>query len=78
MVEERRNDVGSKITTSVYTGVITIILGLFINATWSTAKEGVELGNKAIVEITDVKSKYQAIHDDLIEIKDLLKRKIPQ
>ena len=59
---------------------MTIILGLFVNAAWITANEGKNVGYEVKAELKEAKAdmaaKYTAIKDDLIEIKQILKRGI--
>lgn len=81
MNEEKRNDIGYKVTTSLCGTAFAIILGLFINVTWITANEGKNIGYEVKADLkgvkADVQAKYDAIKEDLLEIKILLKRKIP-
>ena len=77
MVEERRNDIGYKTTFTMLTSALAILLGLFVHAAWSTANEGQKIGHLHETRITRVESKFDAISNDLNEIKLLLKRNIP-
>lgn len=74
---ERREDVGGKVTLSIMGGLLIFALTSFIGVAWTTANEGknkaFEIGERVIV----IEAKFSAIQDDLSEIKELLKRKIP-
>ena len=77
MSEDRRNDLGNKIIVGVFIGVISLLLSLFINAAWTTANEGKNTANEVQKDVSYLKARLDNIQGDLIEIKDLLKRKIP-
>ena len=78
MVDERRQDIGYKVTITVLVGVVSVILSLFINSTFSMANDGRNLGIENSKNITHLQASLIAMHDDLTEIKELLKRKVPQ
>jgi len=75
--QDRRNDVGTKIILAVYSSVIAILLGLFINAAWHVASEGRSKAEALESRVSKLEVYYISVGEDLREIKDLLKRKIP-
>lgn len=81
MTEDRRNDIGYKTTITVFGSALAIILGLFVNAAWTTANEGKNIGYEVKADLgstrADFLAKYEAIKDDLQEIKLILKRTTP-
>ena len=78
MSEERRNDIGFKATLTIFTSVIAILLGLFVNVVWNTANEGTALGYRNEAKVIRVEARLDAIQNDLQEIKTLLRRNIPR
>lgn len=77
MVQERRDDVGGKTVLSVMAGVIMLFVGLFVNAAWTTAQQGFVIGNDAMKRVIVIEAKFDGISSDLNEIKNLLKRRMP-
>lgn len=83
--DDRRNDVGTKIILAVYSSVVAVILGLFVNAAWAVASKGEIKAELALDKSADLEAKYQkldayfmAVQDDLKEIKQLLRRTTSQ
>jgi len=74
--EERRNDVGTKLILAVYSSVIAILLGLFVNAAWSVASDGRSKAESLESRVSKLEVYYISVGDDLKEIKGLLKRGI--
>lgn len=77
MTEQRRNDLGSKIMIGMILGCVGTILGLFVNVMYGQATEGVRLGHKNEVQIATMQSAVFSISNDLKEIKELLRRRVP-
>lgn len=74
---DRRDDIGSKVLLSTMTGILMLLVTMFINAAWSTANEGKNKAFEIGERMTSMEGKFFSIQGDLSEIKDLLKRKIP-
>lgn len=74
---ERRDDIGIKVITSIFVGIIMLLISLFVNAVWVTANEGKNKAFEIGERVTAIESKFGAIQTDLNEIKDLLRRRIP-
>ena len=77
MALDRRDDVGQKVTMGVMSSIVVLLVSLFINAAWSTANEGKNKAFEIGERMTAMESKFFSIQSDLVEIKDLLKRRIP-
>jgi len=77
MMQERRNDLGMKIVISVFSGIIMLLISLFVNAVWVTANEGKNKAFEIGERVTAIEAKFSSISQDLTEIKDLLRRKVP-
>ncbi len=75
--QDRRNDIGVKLFIGIITGVVLLLLTLFINAAWETANEGSRKANDALNRVTILEQQYNYIKDDLGEIKSILRRTIP-
>lgn len=83
MVDERRNDIGTKVVLAIYSAGMAAVLGLFIHAAWAGASRGEEKADRAMVEISDMKERVSKLEvyfinysQDITEIKQLLKRGI--
>ena len=76
-MDERRNDIGYKSTITILIGVTSIILSLFVSSTFSVANEGKNMSIENAKKITNLEANLIYMHDDLVEIKELLKRRIP-
>lgn len=74
---DRRSDVGSKVTISILSGVLLFLFSLFVNACWSIANEGKNKAFEIGERVTAIESKFTSIQGDLGEIKQLLRRRIP-
>lgn len=75
---ERREDVGGKVAMSIMAGLLLFALTSFIGVAWTTANEGKNKAFEIGERMTSMESKFTYIQGDLSEIKDLLKRKVPQ
>lgn len=78
MVEERRNDVGSKVVIGMMSSVMLVFVAMFINAAWATAHEGSKSATDAQLRVAVLEAQFLSFKSDLNEIKDLLKRDVPQ
>lgn len=74
---ERRNDVGGKVAITILTGMVMLMFGLFVNATWTTASEGKNKAFEIGERMTAMEARFASFQGDLSEIKELLKRRIP-
>jgi len=70
---DRRYDLGSKLKD----GVISIILSLFIFTVWGTATSAREQGLKNAQDIAVIRTQWSSVIGDLQEIKDILRRGVP-
>lgn len=77
MTADRRNDVGGKVTITVLTGIVMLLLALFVNAAWSTASEGKSKAFEVSAQVTALTARFDSFQADLTEIKDLLRRGVP-
>ena len=77
MTEDRRNDIGNKVIISVLAGVILLLITFFVNSTWVTANEGKNTANEVKTDVVYLKARFDNFYEDFSEIKELLKRKIP-
>lgn len=77
MTQDRRDDVGGKVAISILTGVVMLLVTCFVNAAWTLANEGSRKANEAVERITSMEARFNAFQSDLVEIKELLKRRIP-
>jgi hypothetical protein len=48
MNDDRRNDLGYKMTFTLFVGIISLLLGLLVHSAWSTASEGNTNANVAL------------------------------
>lgn len=78
MIQERREDIGLKVVMGIFSGVVMLLLSIFINAVWITANEGRNKAFEIGERVTAIESRFGGIQDDIKEIKELLKRKVPQ
>ena len=76
-MQDRRNDVGSKIALSVMGSTLMIFIGLFINAAWATAHDGILKATDAQMRVIALEAQFTSVRSDLQEIKALLRRGIP-
>jgi len=84
MTQERRNDVGHKVTITVLSSVLALVLSLFVHAVWGSSTEARKIGERNTKEISDmrieqayIRACFDAVRSDIEEIKTLLKRRIP-
>ena len=77
MSEDRRNDLGGKIIAGALVGIIGLFIALFVNSSWITANEGKNIGIVNTKEISTLQAQFISIQADLTEIKELLRRKVP-
>lgn len=75
--EQRRNDIGYKQTIVIFGAVVSILLGLFANAAWSQANLGNEKASALESRVAVLETYYKSFSNDFQEIKDILKRRIP-
>ena len=71
---DRRNDVGTKTTVAILTGLVGVFTALFIHATWAQSSKSVALSEKNSIDIAVIQARYSSIQSDLEEIKSILKR----
>lgn len=69
MSNDRRSDLGNKITIGLLLSGASVILGMLANAAYGAANEGRTIGHENKNEITALKSTFDYIKDDLGEIK---------
>ena len=62
------------VRNSIISGVILILLGLFINTSWTCANEGKNKAYDVEKRITVIETRFDMISSDLKEIKDLLRK----
>lgn len=74
---DRRVDIGQKIFSGCAVLAITGICGLFLNNVMAQAKDGIKKATKNEIAIVKISGTMDAIKDDIKEIKDLLKEKLP-
>lgn len=74
---ERHDDIGSKVMISVVGGITMLLITLFVNTAWSTANEGKNKAFEVSERLTSMEARFSSFQNDLAEIKDLLKRRIP-
>lgn len=77
MMVDRRNDVGMKLIVGMMSSVILLFVGFFINSTSSIANEARTHIIQVDLRVKALEENYTNIKSDLVEIKDLLRRKIP-
>lgn len=73
---DRRNDLGTKLILAIYSSVVAILLGLFVNAAWGVASEGRAKAELLESRVSKLEVYYLSVGEDLKEIKGLLKRGI--
>lgn len=73
---DRRNDVGAKVTISVLSSVLVLVLSLFVHAAWNVGEAARTIGLRNTERIVRVEACFEAVHADLREIKELLKRRV--
>ena len=72
-MNDRRNDIGNK----VFVGVILFMLGFFVNTLWAEVSKVKDTASLNQAEIVGLRANYESIKADLVEIKQLLSRRIP-
>lgn len=77
MTQDRRDDLGGKIIVGILSSFVLLFAGMFINASWITANEGKNKAYEVAERTTAMESNFKSLQSDLSEIKDLLRRKIP-
>lgn len=75
MTEDRRNDIGYKATLTVFTGVVAILLGLFIHSAWATANEGIVKASANEVKLAGIEQCLINMSENVKDIKQILKEK---
>ena len=80
-MNERRNDVGNKVTIGILIGTITILIGIFLNASIkgaemsrASAEEAKVMAYKNSTRLSVLETQYVEIMDRLQEIKTLLRK----
>lgn len=74
---ERRDDVGGKVILGIMSSIIVIFITSFLNIAWSTASDGKKKAEEVEIRQTSLEAKFTSFQSDLTEIKDLLRRNIP-
>lgn len=67
--DERRNDVGYKATFTMLMSVVSILLGLFIHAAWSTASDGNDRSCRNEVKIATIEECVRNLKDSLSKLE---------
>lgn len=74
---ERRDDVGNKVAVTVLAGLLVFCFTSFVTAAWWTANEGKNKAFEVSERMTSMEARFSSFQGDLQEIKDLLRRRIP-
>ena len=74
MVEDRRNDIGTKVVLAIYSAGMAAVIGLFVHAAWATASKGETKADNAILITTDLKERVTRLETYYINQKEILER----
>ena len=77
MTADRRDDLGGKVIVGVLIAVIGASSVSFIGAAWSVAYDGKKKADEVSDRVTAMEARFSGFQSDLTEIKDLLKRGVP-
>ena len=77
-MEERRNDIGTKVTLGMMTSIILLFIGAFIHTAWATAYDGKkkadEVSERVAIMETRMTSFASDVNDIKIDVKQILRR----